>query len=175
MLWHLFGGNSNMASMRISSQIDANHGRQDWTQWPFERYTNRTFGYGKLIPSSSNNLRYCLTIAFLGSVMILIMVSFLSKDRDNQSLVDVPLIRNKIERPDLLRDILKNILLIDRFIFSTAIPNHMCIESKGSNFSSPSNAPQQWRGYSVLTFTILFRGLRPPCGGTNTSVPSVFF
>ena len=131
--------------------------------------------------SISNSLAYCLVMAFLGSTRIL--TSWRSSSSSRVAATGNRPTNSGIS-PYLIRSSGSTVLNNSLMLFLSSLPltsaeNPMPPFSDLSRmiFSSPENAPPQIkRIFTVLTCRNSCCGcLRPPCGGTEATVPSISF
>ncbi|MCY1174756.1 hypothetical protein D9M73_149680 [compost metagenome] len=132
-------------------------------------------------PSISNNLAYCLVRAFFGSVRICINAASSSSSRV-ASTGRRP--TNSGIRPNLTRSSgstsrRDSPTFLPSSLLRTSAPKPMppLVERFWMTFSRPENAPPQMnRMLRVSTCRNSCCGcLRPPCGGTEATVPSISF
>ena len=147
----------------------------------FATATNASSRISSSTPSSSNNFPYCLLSAFFGCVR---MVTSASSSSSSRMATTGKRPTNSGIRPYLTRSsgsrFLRNRLIesCSVLLFISApkpIPDFS--ERSCITFSRPENAPPQINStLRVSTCRNSCCGcLRPPCGGTDATVPSISF
>ena len=173
-------GNSNMRSSRVCSSIERKPRAPVLRASAFFAMALSACGLASSsTPSMLNSFWYCLIRAFLGSVRIC-MSAFSSSSSRVATTGKRP--TNSGIRPNLMRSsgstpLSTSLIALPLVRLRTSAPKPIPDFSERPRmiFSSPSNAPPQMnRMFVVSTWTKSWLGcLRPPCGGTDATVPSM--